>query len=219
MYKICVSQFPMIYLIQYEVKYFIKIFIHNTCIIIHLFCILCKCYFFNPCFHPVTGIQERVETMFQFSCNIADKLRQLRKMILLQVPERYHLYRLNRKSFYYHFQDKYELINWIYCTEFLDSALTRQTPPAGDNRQEGHQNSKYLLMPLLHIYLCLFSDLSVSKDHIFCRCQRLQSHRTSRMELLCADTDLGAESKLESVRKPGGCIHIHCRRINLILEF
>lgn len=191
MYKICVSQFPMIYLIQYEVKYFIKIFIHNTCIIIHLFCILCKCYFFNPCFHPVTGIQERVETMFQFSCNIADKLRQLRKMILY----------------------------WIYCTEFLDSALTRQTPPAGDNRQEGHQNSKYLLMPLLHIYLCLFSDLSVSKDHIFCRCQRLQSHRPPRMELLCADTDLGAESKLESVRKPGGCIHIHCRRINLILEF
>ena len=25
---------------------------------------------------------------------------------------------LNRKSFYYHFQDKYELINWIYYTEF-----------------------------------------------------------------------------------------------------
>ena len=32
---------------------------------------------------------------------------------------------LNRKSFYYHFQDKYELIYWIYCTEFLDAALSR----------------------------------------------------------------------------------------------
>ena len=31
---------------------------------------------------------------------------------------------LNRKSFYYHFQDKYDLINWIYCTEFLDTALS-----------------------------------------------------------------------------------------------
>ena len=28
---------------------------------------------------------------------------------------------MNRKSFYYHFQDKYELINWIYYTEFFTS--------------------------------------------------------------------------------------------------
>ena len=34
---------------------------------------------------------------------------------------------LNRKSFYYHFQDKYDLINWIYCTEFLDTALSAQS--------------------------------------------------------------------------------------------
>lgn len=26
---------------------------------------------------------------------------------------------LNRQSFYYHFKDKYELINWIYDTEFM----------------------------------------------------------------------------------------------------
>lgn len=26
---------------------------------------------------------------------------------------------LNRKSFYYHFKDKYELVNWIYYDEFL----------------------------------------------------------------------------------------------------
>ena len=26
---------------------------------------------------------------------------------------------MNRKSFYYHFKDKYNLVNWIYNTEFL----------------------------------------------------------------------------------------------------
>lgn len=26
---------------------------------------------------------------------------------------------MNRKSFYYHFKDKYELVNWIYLTEFI----------------------------------------------------------------------------------------------------
>ncbi len=28
---------------------------------------------------------------------------------------------LNRKSFYYHFKDKYDLVNWIFYTEFIDS--------------------------------------------------------------------------------------------------
>lgn len=27
--------------------------------------------------------------------------------------------RMNRKSFYYHFKDKYDLVNWIYDTEFI----------------------------------------------------------------------------------------------------
>ena len=26
---------------------------------------------------------------------------------------------MNRKSFYYHFKDKYDLVNWIYLTEFV----------------------------------------------------------------------------------------------------
>ena len=26
---------------------------------------------------------------------------------------------MNRKSFYYHFRDKYDLVNWIYDTEFI----------------------------------------------------------------------------------------------------
>lgn len=27
---------------------------------------------------------------------------------------------MNRKSFYYHFKDKYDLVNWIFYTEFLE---------------------------------------------------------------------------------------------------
>ena len=26
---------------------------------------------------------------------------------------------MNRKSFYYHFKDKYDLVNWIFYTEFI----------------------------------------------------------------------------------------------------
>lgn len=29
---------------------------------------------------------------------------------------------MNRKSFYYHFKDKYDLVNWIFDTEFVDAA-------------------------------------------------------------------------------------------------
>lgn len=35
---------------------------------------------------------------------------------------------LNRKSFYYHFQDKYQLVNWIFAQEIGDTLLeTKQT--------------------------------------------------------------------------------------------
>jgi len=32
---------------------------------------------------------------------------------------------MNRKSFYYHFKDKYDLVNWIFYTEFLEGILTK----------------------------------------------------------------------------------------------
>lgn len=32
---------------------------------------------------------------------------------------------MNRKSFYYHFKDKYDLVNWIYATEFIAVAKQR----------------------------------------------------------------------------------------------
>ena len=32
---------------------------------------------------------------------------------------------MNRKTFYYHFKDKYDLVNWIFQTEFLEMLMTR----------------------------------------------------------------------------------------------
>jgi Transcriptional regulator len=31
---------------------------------------------------------------------------------------------MNRKSFYYHFKDKYDLVNWIYYTEFTETVYS-----------------------------------------------------------------------------------------------
>ena len=33
---------------------------------------------------------------------------------------------MNRKSFYYHFKDKYDLVNWIYYTEFIGVVQEKQ---------------------------------------------------------------------------------------------
>ena len=32
---------------------------------------------------------------------------------------------MNRKSFYYHFKDKYDLVNWIYDTEFIEAVSNK----------------------------------------------------------------------------------------------
>lgn len=32
---------------------------------------------------------------------------------------------MNRKSFYYHFKDKYDLVNWIFYTEFFETACSK----------------------------------------------------------------------------------------------
>ncbi len=37
---------------------------------------------------------------------------------------------MNRKSFYYHFKDKYDLVNWIFDNEFANEATERSYPTA-----------------------------------------------------------------------------------------
>ncbi len=39
---------------------------------------------------------------------------------------------MNRKSFYYHFQDKYDLVNWIFYSEFLQRERDAQYETAWD---------------------------------------------------------------------------------------
>ena len=49
---------------------------------------------------------------------------------------------MNRKSFYYHFKDKYDLLNWILDTELLNTAL--MNPPQGDSWTRIRQLLVYL---------------------------------------------------------------------------
>ncbi len=47
---------------------------------------------------------------------------------------------LNRKSFYYHFRDKYDLVNWIFQTEFIE---TMQESPMQDEWRMLEQLCRY----------------------------------------------------------------------------
>ena len=38
---------------------------------------------------------------------------------------------ISRKSFYNHYKDKYDLVNWIYYTEFIAAAEQKSTRLAG----------------------------------------------------------------------------------------
>ena len=49
---------------------------------------------------------------------------------------------MNRKSFYYHFKDKYDLLNWILDTELLNTAL--MSPSQGDSWTRIRQLLVYL---------------------------------------------------------------------------
>ncbi len=43
---------------------------------------------------------------------------------------------MNRKSFYYHFRDKYDLVNWIFDTEFLSVVRKREVSDSWNLLQE-----------------------------------------------------------------------------------
>lgn len=68
---------------------------------------------------------------------LANELQELmaeqpfEKINVAQICQRCHM---NRKSFYYHFRDKYDLVNWIFDTEFI--ALIRNEKPG--NSYEEH---------------------------------------------------------------------------------
>ena len=37
---------------------------------------------------------------------------------------------MNRKSFYYHFKDKFDLVNWVFYTEFVEQLVAEEHPDA-----------------------------------------------------------------------------------------
>ena len=43
---------------------------------------------------------------------------------------------MNRKSFYYHFKDKYDLVNWIFDTEFITIAMESASEMPADDHWE-----------------------------------------------------------------------------------
>ena len=50
---------------------------------------------------------------------------------------------MSRKSFYYHFKDKYELLNWIFETEFV---APRAADPGGAQRLGAAQRPVLLFL-------------------------------------------------------------------------
>ncbi len=47
---------------------------------------------------------------------------------------------MNRQSFYYHFKDKYDIVNWIFYTEFVANV---ESAFDGDNWQLLHQTCRF----------------------------------------------------------------------------
>ncbi|MCD7740839.1 MAG: dihydroxyacetone kinase transcriptional activator DhaS [Ruminococcus sp.] len=55
---------------------------------------------------------------------LADSLKQLmetKSFSKISVGDICEVCGMNRKSFYYHFRDKYDLVNWIFYTEFVNT--------------------------------------------------------------------------------------------------
>lgn len=55
------------------------------------------------------------------------------KIQIAQICERCNM---NRKSFYYHFKDKYDLVNWIFDTDFISLAMEFSDDISSDDRWE-----------------------------------------------------------------------------------
>lgn len=74
---------------------------------------------------PDSGITKRV------LAQALKELMQTQSLHKISVGDICEQCSMNRKSFYYHFKDKYDLVNWIYYTEFFDSFL-QDNPTGGE---------------------------------------------------------------------------------------
>ena len=71
---------------------------------------------------------------------------------------------MNRKSFYYHFKDKYDLVNWIFDMEYLQLSNRRALRIEGQNSFLEH--CKEVLEPSIKYFLA--SSLEEAKYQQFC---------------------------------------------------
>ncbi|MFA0814163.1 MAG: TetR/AcrR family transcriptional regulator C-terminal domain-containing protein [Anaerofustis sp.] len=63
---------------------------------------------------------------------LAEAMKTLMKqypMEKIKIGDIVALCNMNRQSFYYHFKDKYDLVNWIYYTEFFEGILGSSEEP------------------------------------------------------------------------------------------
>lgn len=70
---------------------------------------------------------------------LADAMKELMQRMpfeKINVAQICDLCSMNRKSFYYHFKDKYDLMNWIFDTEFIELITTEQINAPYDERLE-----------------------------------------------------------------------------------
>ena len=69
------------------------------------------------------------------------------KINVAQICERCNM---NRKSFYYHFKDKYDLVNWIFDTEFIELLKHEDLPvflPESQLLPQSPANQRTKLLP------------------------------------------------------------------------
>ena len=60
------------------------------------------------------------------------ELMETRPFSKISVSDSCEKCQMNRKSFYYHFKDKYDLVNWIYYTEFIEVVRKKEFMSAWD---------------------------------------------------------------------------------------
>ena len=83
--------------------------------------------------YPVTGYDEEQKHPAKRGCGVAEshitkkalaqalkEMMQTTAFAKISVGDICERCGMNRKSFYYHFKDKYDLVNWIYETEFIE---------------------------------------------------------------------------------------------------
>ncbi len=124
------------------------------------------------------------------------KLMSEKKFTKISISNICELCGMNRKTFYYHFQDKYELVNWIFDIEFISVA-----------RNSNYENSWELFNALFKYFddnrefyrkALSVSDYNSFREHFH---EILSDAFSKRMDELFANENIGE-------KKRSFCIHI-----------